>query len=73
MTDRLGLAGSTAVVTGTGGGIGRGVAPELARAGAHVAVLDLDPDGARETAASIAAESGAAGGPAPLIQLIRSR
>lgn len=56
--DWLGLAGKTAVVTGAGGGIGRGIALELARAGARVAVLDLNEDGARETTELISRESG---------------
>ncbi|MFC9454502.1 SDR family NAD(P)-dependent oxidoreductase [Streptomyces sp. NPDC056983] len=55
----LGLDGKNAVVTGAGGGIGRGVAQELARQGAHVLVIDLDEDGARETTELIARETGA--------------
>lgn len=47
------LTGDVAVVTGAGNGLGRGVAIELARHGAAVALLDRDPDGLADTAAEI--------------------
>lgn len=50
------LSGQTAIVTGAAQGIGAGIASRLARAGAEVAVTDLNIDKARESAAAITAE-----------------
>jgi NAD(P)-dependent dehydrogenase (short-subunit alcohol dehydrogenase family) len=47
------LTGQAAIVTGAGGGIGQGIALGLAKFGADVAVLDIDPERAERTAASI--------------------
>jgi 3-oxoacyl-[acyl-carrier protein] reductase len=44
------LNGNTAIVTGAGRGIGRDIALSLAGHGADVAVLDVDIEGAEETA-----------------------
>jgi NAD(P)-dependent dehydrogenase (short-subunit alcohol dehydrogenase family) len=44
------LNGQVAVISGAAVGIGRGIALTLARAGANVAVLDIDPVGNAETA-----------------------
>ena len=51
-SDDFSLSSRVALVTGAGRGIGRGIALALARAGADVAVADLDPQVAEETAAA---------------------
>jgi NAD(P)-dependent dehydrogenase (short-subunit alcohol dehydrogenase family) len=43
------LSGKVAIVTGSGSGIGRGVARLFAKEGAKVAVVDMNEAGARET------------------------
>jgi 3-oxoacyl-[acyl-carrier protein] reductase len=53
------LEGRTVLVTGAGGGVGRGVALACARAGAHVVVASPRENG-EETVALIAAAGGAA-------------
>jgi NAD(P)-dependent dehydrogenase (short-subunit alcohol dehydrogenase family) len=63
------LVPGSAVVTGGGSGIGRAIAEALARAGTPVAVVDLLPEGGKETVAQIAA----AGGRATFIQADVSR
>lgn len=50
------LANRIAVVTGAGSGLGRSIAIGLARAGAMVALTDVDEEAALQTAESIAAE-----------------
>ena len=50
----LKIEGNTAVVTGAGQGIGRDIALTLAEAGADVALVDVNLEGARETAAMVA-------------------
>lgn len=55
-----GISGKAAVVTGGGSGIGMGLARELARQGASVAVADILPDNAERVAAAIRAAGGTA-------------
>jgi NAD(P)-dependent dehydrogenase (short-subunit alcohol dehydrogenase family) len=50
------LEGRVALVTGAGAGLGQAIALEFSRAGASLAVVDIDEDAARETAGLLAAE-----------------
>ncbi|HSW16847.1 MAG TPA: SDR family oxidoreductase [Ramlibacter sp.] len=54
------LDGRVAVVTGGGGGIGSAICRRFASAGAAVACLDFNPQGAQATADEIAAQGGRA-------------
>jgi 3-oxoacyl-[acyl-carrier protein] reductase len=54
------LAGRTAIVTGAGAGIGKGIALAMARFGARVAILELDPDSGARTADAIRLAGGEA-------------
>ena len=56
----MSLTGKVAVVTGGGSGIGRAICVRLARDGAAVAVWDLNPQGASETAQLITDSGGRA-------------
>ena len=60
MTTQRVLESKAAIITGAGGGIGRPTALALARAGARVAVSDIDRGSAEETAAAIRATGGEA-------------
>ena len=51
--DWLGLAGRVAIVTGAAGGIGSGIAAELANVGVAVGLLDRDGDAAEALAATL--------------------
>ncbi len=53
MSGFRGLAGRTTVITGAASGIGRATAIRLGEEGAPVGILDLDGDGADQTAATI--------------------
>ena len=52
------LEGQSAFVTGAGGGIGRAIAAAFAQEGARVAVVDIDEQLARQTAAALAGGRG---------------
>lgn len=54
------LQGKTAIVTGGGGGIGRGISLALAKEGASVAVVDLNEETAEATVAQVADSGGKA-------------
>lgn len=54
------IQGQAAIVTGAASGIGRDIAQGLAKAGAKVAIADLDSDGARAVAEAINADGGTA-------------
>src|SRR5437867_1155941 len=54
------IVGGSAIVTGGASGIGRAIAEALARAGAPVAVVDLNADGGKETIAAIGEARGKA-------------
>jgi 3-oxoacyl-[acyl-carrier protein] reductase len=54
------LENKVAVVTGSGSGIGQGIALAYAKEGAHIVVADVNGHGARETVASIEASGGRA-------------
>jgi 3-oxoacyl-[acyl-carrier protein] reductase len=60
VTDRLSLAGRSALVTGAGQGIGRAEALALADAGARVVVNDYDADAAKAVVQEIAQAGGEA-------------
>lgn len=59
---KLSLVGKTAIVTGAASGIGREIAETYARAGARVAIADLNENGALEVAKVIQAAGGKAMG-----------
>jgi len=56
----LGIANRTAIVTGSGSGIGAGIAAKLASQGAQVVICDLDLTKAEEVAGKIISAGGVA-------------
>ena len=68
MTDKLSslgaaiLAGKVAVVTGAGSGMGRASSEQLAQAGAHVVVADINPASVAEVVEGIISNGGKAQG-----------
>jgi NAD(P)-dependent dehydrogenase (short-subunit alcohol dehydrogenase family) len=54
------LTNHIAAITGAGSGIGRAIAEGYAREGAEIAILDADPEGAKETTRLINAAGGKA-------------
>ena len=50
------LEGRVAIVTGAAEGVGYAIAARLGRAGAHVAIVDIDGEGATRAASALAAE-----------------
>jgi len=60
LISKLSLDGKVAVVTGGGGGIGRGIAVGLAKAGASVVIGEIIPERAQEVAEAINAAGGRA-------------
>jgi NAD(P)-dependent dehydrogenase (short-subunit alcohol dehydrogenase family) len=59
MLPDMNIQGQSALVTGGGSGLGEATALELARMGAKVAVLDMNPANAEKVAAAINAAHGA--------------
>jgi NAD(P)-dependent dehydrogenase (short-subunit alcohol dehydrogenase family) len=56
------FAGRRVLVTGGGSGIGRGIAAAFVREGAHVAVVDIDPERVAQTVDSLTGGPGRAAG-----------
>ena len=56
------VEGPTAIVTGAASGIGKAIAERLAHDGCRLAIIDIDGDGAQETAARITSDGGTAFG-----------
>lgn len=66
MADTGRLTGKVALITGTGGGMGRASAELFAREGAHVVGCDLNEAGSRETVERVRAAGGAMTAMAPV-------
>jgi NAD(P)-dependent dehydrogenase (short-subunit alcohol dehydrogenase family) len=59
-TSERDMAGRVALVTGAGSGLGRATSRELAAAGAHVVVADVNVEGAKQTVALVQEAGGSA-------------
>jgi NAD(P)-dependent dehydrogenase (short-subunit alcohol dehydrogenase family) len=59
-TELLSLEGKSAMITGAGSGIGRGISVLLAEMGASVALLDIEESRAKETASAVHSRGGEA-------------
>ena len=57
---KFNLKGKTAIITGGGSGIGKAISTTFAEQGAHVCILDFNPDGGNATVAEIEKEKGSA-------------
>ena len=58
LKEKFSLEGQTALITGSGRGIGKGLATALAKAGADIVVLDIVEENVRETAKSLESITG---------------
>ena len=66
------LSGQMALVTGAGQGIGKACALAMAKAGSDVAVVDINADSVKETAAAITASAGVAWRFVPTLAVLRT-
>lgn len=57
MGDKMRLEGKTALITGAGSGFGAGIAKKFAREGAHVYVVDINPEAAQAVAVEVGGEA----------------
>ena len=60
MSQMFDLTGKRAIVTGGGSGIGEAIAKQLSGQGAHVAILDINPEGGQQVVEQIQEQGGSA-------------